>query len=364
MKEFFRFLEDHYPPGGFTTILQARFGERFGFLEAADILTAAAPAEQYPCPYPSESGCPRRIVRDSTGQLLAICGNHPPMCDTVLLSEADVSRHGFSLPGLAHALCEALGIESRFSGKRLHPVAFFLGESRTPSRASSRFYLAMKPGGRGMETLAEYLANDTGSDQCIVLIPSLRKLDPDFQRECGHRRIAFVPLDECCTIESDRLNVSLPVGTVQTNATPAKKPQHPTIAVGNDCTWRDIHIYMADGHTVVVRTPVLRHRYQYLELGFAKDNNRNPTLQWKLLLKICEGDHHHRHFVDYNGKTLSGQAVKKQVSELGKALQGIFGLRERPFQKFNKIDGWCPKFHAYDRAPGEIDSPDYLPTAP
>ena len=143
---------------------------------------------------------------------------------------------------------------------------------------------------------------------------------------------------------------------------PAEEQSLPIIAVGQDCTWRDIHIYYADGHRVVIRTPTGCRRYHYLDLGFGRDNNREPILAWKLLLESCEGDHHHRNFAKYNGRVLSWDSLKKQVSCLQDRLQALFGLTaERPFYRYKKADGWRPRFHCYDRPPGDLEEPELPP---
>jgi hypothetical protein len=67
------------------------------------------------CPHPSGDGCPRRVVRHGEGRLVAVCGERPHRCDSIVLDEGDIDVLELNLPSFARLLRRVLGLEDDFA---------------------------------------------------------------------------------------------------------------------------------------------------------------------------------------------------------------------------------------------------------
>ncbi len=75
--------------------------------------------------------------------------------------------------------------------------------------------------------------------------------------------------------------------------------------------------------------------------------NRAPTATWKLLVLICEGEGK----FDWKDIAPSRETTRKHVSNLRKALQGLFGNADDPFVEHE--GDYRPRFRARVGMPGE-----------
>lgn len=70
-------------------------------------------SRSYPCPGGGEE-CPRKVVEHGPGDIVAVCGNSPRLCDTIPLTAEDLLIYEVDFPSLAEALAAAFGLEPRF----------------------------------------------------------------------------------------------------------------------------------------------------------------------------------------------------------------------------------------------------------
>ena len=137
------------------------------------------------------------------------------------------------------------------------------------------------------------------------------------------------------------------------------QPSKTKVPRGEADTWSDITFYKVNGDILAIRTSAPPRRYHYADLGFARANNREKTIPWKLLIETCEGNFAHEGFCGYNGKALDGDAVKRQMSTLRNKLRAIFGLDEDPFHLFSTDDtdgGWHPRSRCHGCPPEDVDT--------
>ena len=66
-----------------------RLGDHFEPL-GPFLRTEVEPATGFPCPDPVHEGCPRRIVRHNADDIVAVCGNASPQCETLRLTKKDL----------------------------------------------------------------------------------------------------------------------------------------------------------------------------------------------------------------------------------------------------------------------------------
>ena len=114
--------------------------------------------------------------------------------------------------------------------------------------------------------------------------------------------------------------------------------------------WPAVELVAVDGHILAVRTPVGWRRFHYTDLGFAREDNREPTEAWALLADLCRKK--------TQGRRLPPDrvaAIKQQMSGLRKKLRQLFGLDGDPFHNFHRQHGWIPKFRCREGVPGDDD---------
>ncbi len=114
--------------------------------------------------------------------------------------------------------------------------------------------------------------------------------------------------------------------------------------------WPAVELVAVDGHILAVRTPVGWRRFHYTDLGFAREDNREPTEAWALLTDLCRKK--------TQGRRLPPDrvaAIKQQMSGLRKKLRELFGLDGDPFHNFHRQHGWIPKFRCREGVPGDDD---------
>jgi len=77
-----------------------------------------------PCPAESHDGCPRRVIHHASGRIVAACGNHPALCESVDLHACDIEILQFDASRFTRLLAELLDLQPWHSlvSSRLSPV--------------------------------------------------------------------------------------------------------------------------------------------------------------------------------------------------------------------------------------------------
>ena len=75
----------------------------------------------YPCPYPSDGHCPRRIVDYGSGVYAALCRDPHKVCPDVPLSPREVLLHELDVGALVAAVAPLLGVRPQPPGPRTGP---------------------------------------------------------------------------------------------------------------------------------------------------------------------------------------------------------------------------------------------------
>lgn len=76
-----------------ASFVEVEWRERLGDDYAALgplLRTEVEPATGFPCPDPVHEGCPRRVVRHGADDIVAVCGNASPRCETLRLKKKDL----------------------------------------------------------------------------------------------------------------------------------------------------------------------------------------------------------------------------------------------------------------------------------
>ena len=121
------------------------------------------------------------------------------------------------------------------------------------------------------------------------------------------------------------------------------KPEVPVVKfpIPDGTRWEDIKIQIVSNNSVRIKVNGKKtERRTFVEMGF-KDGRRGdlPDSYWNFFIELAR---HNGQLKEWPQKTNS--AVQKRIQIIGKRLQAIFGLKEKPIYRYNKRDGYITKF--------------------
>jgi hypothetical protein len=205
LKRFWNSLERHFPIGGTRKVLSEHFDrDLIRILECGGILSYLRVAETYPCPIPGFSmDCPRQVVHLSDGTIRAICGNHPPECEELVLEPKDIEFIGVKPEALCRALREALLIGGKFEKLsdfiHVYRVGTFMPQ---PGVRHSVFFVSSTSPEKYAVTF-DALRSRYEGETFAVLVPTDRFVDSDTIRQMATLGIPIIPLREVIGIDSE-----------------------------------------------------------------------------------------------------------------------------------------------------------------
>ena len=131
---------------------------------AAQLLRrTGALATSIACPSPGGPGCPRRVVRHDDGDIRAVCGDSPKICDDLDLTRDDIAILGLDRPKLIRAIASALALSERRAASNTGAVSEIGTHDVHAGRGFPVFLVVPGPWfGDGIEPFAE-LARDLGT---------------------------------------------------------------------------------------------------------------------------------------------------------------------------------------------------------
>jgi hypothetical protein len=325
-------------------------------LRGAGILRAASPLTTVPCDVKGKQ-CFRNVTREGIG----ICKDGKRTCADVKVDPADIAQEEISPSDLVRALRVLYAAEPRglttpgaFANDRPLSVGWQAGDK--PER---QVVLATS-------AQASHLALSHARPM-LVLVPTARVLTPALRAQHGPGAFTRVEvLAETLVVRGQKLARQdagdPPASTrarapVSSRGAPASPPAAAVKArpkglpamvlrIQGAKKWRDVQLYLVDGHTLRVDVAGEARRCTYVDFGLAHAKNRKPLKEWLVLAAVCEGggSFQWRPFGDH-------PAVQKVVSRLRARLKAIFGLRETPFAQFSFHHGWRARFRAYPEPP-------------
>jgi hypothetical protein len=330
--------------------LAAQVGaEELAALRAAGILRPASPLTVVPCD--ARGGqCFRNVTREGMG----VCRDGKRSCPDVKVDPADIAQEEISPSDLVRALRVVYGAEPRglptagaFLNDRPVSVGWLPGDK--PER---QVVLATT-----IDAVRNALAHGR---PMLVLAPTARIVTPALRAQHGPTAWSRVEvLAETLVARGQKLarqDVEGPPPSTRTRAPASSRTEAvkgrtkglpaPVVRIEGAKKWRDVQLYLVDGHTLRVDVARESRRCTYVDFGLAHAKNRRPLKEWQLLVAVCEGggSFKWRPFGDHT-------AVQKVVSRLRARLKSIFGLRESPFAQFSFHHGWRPYFRAYPEPP-------------
>jgi hypothetical protein len=336
LSRFWRALEDL--PAGADTLCE--WWQRLG-----DDLTAAEQllrrtgrlAKVLSCPSPGGDHCPRRIVHQADGSIVAVCGNRPTECDPVDITLDDVAIYAFDARGLGDRLGRLLGLRPEFRPVDDLPRTWQIGRADIAAGCSFPVYLTIPSEEYDLFRVASKISR-LASGPFGVLAPTRRYLSADAVDVLSRNASDAAALEELMDVSpSEELACVASLEVVFPRAWAAALP-------ADDCAKR-AWILPADArweHLVLEfeAEQMLRgifrgesRSFEPVDLGMRDARTKKPTLQWTSLQALAIAGGSLR-----AAKPSEANRIKKQKQLLADKLRAAFGIEEDPLP-WDPIDG-------------------------
>ena len=203
---FWQLLESNFPLGGPRRHLMSLLGENsVESLEIIGVLTFGRISDTYPCPHPGGDSCPRQVTAMKDGSYHAVCGNEPPQCEDLVLSQRDVEYLRLDPRVLCEAVAKALQVRMRFEEfvgfHAVYRIGTFIPD---PGIHHGVFNVVRCSKGDYAEAL-DALRSRWEYEGFAVLVPTNRFLSSDTSRQMATLGIPLLPLDDAIGIVDNRL---------------------------------------------------------------------------------------------------------------------------------------------------------------
>ncbi len=210
MRAFCRLIQRNVELTLRTPEFEERIGrEAFAALVRSGVIVPGPSAQCYPCGGFQGHGCPRVVMEqpdDPEYPFLAVCGQLPPECASVLLCEADIAQHRVSVPGLVtllQKLCCIFDKPSQLTGK-LSEDAVSLGR-----REGREVVLALVPLGFGFPHFMS--ARRVFDMPSRVLVPSRSGLSASLiERYAPGDKVELAFMEDLLSLVDGQLQITRP----------------------------------------------------------------------------------------------------------------------------------------------------------
>lgn len=148
----------------------------------------------YPCPYPSDGHCPRRIVDYGADVYAALCRDPHKVCPDVQLTPSEALLRELDVGALVAAVAPLLGVRPQAPVLR-SDATWAIGTSKLRSTHGQPVFLIMVPqAARFLAALEKLLFDVPGPFR--VIAPSNRHRDVVVQERLQSRGIGFLALED------------------------------------------------------------------------------------------------------------------------------------------------------------------------
>lgn len=283
MTTFWNAIEDLV--GAATT--QREWAEMLG-VEWAPAATLLRPtdrkAEELVCRKGCVDGCMRRVVPLIDGRLRAECGNPSPICESVVLDEAEVNILALDPQKLAKDLIRALNLVGEPDKARLGHTAFLGRYELSAGRGFPVFlYLPQLLFGFDAEAFDPIAASPTGPR--LVLIPTRRCMSSRDIKRLERHHATIMTLDETFqwgsrrgpSLIGDPASLFAPlIGTIQC----AEQVKPPAIRLPSQTPWSAISIDFDNAELATLRGPGVQRSFSPADLDMADKRNGRARQPW------------------------------------------------------------------------------------
>lgn len=303
------------------------------------------------CPSPGGAGCPRAVIRLSSGSLRAVCRSDEAQCDPVALTPDDLDILELDLPRLAQELAAAFAVQPAIpmaAPARILP----LGAYAIAAGVSAPLLLAV-PGPRCPLTTDELRLAGVGSERAALLLPTAASLSSPLRARLvadGHQVIALDDVTACAA--GTGLTLRQPVEVLLRDIRAAlqarlsAKPVGPRVPLPPGTAWGQITLRVTSSATVICTAPGVSRQLDPGDFDMRSAKNAKATAAWTFFLLLAT-----------QGGTLSirGGAIppraRKQKEALSRHLQETFGLSDDPIPWDTRQRAYVAAFVLRDERP-------------
>jgi len=286
------------------------------------------PATAVECRTDCGLGCPRKVVTHAPNDIVAVCPEQEEK--PYPLKRQDILIYSVKRASLHKDICSALGIthrESKVDGCRR---TWRLGDFVPTAGMIFPVFLTHQEDQDELLEVAKTLCL-LHADPFVLLTLTRRRLSPPTEQMLAQRNAIFLALEEEMPFDEQ--------GGLQVRRTPDElfAPLHEEVPepgsggmvhfpTPDGTSWTDIKIQFRDGHTVTVWAGDASGKFNFSQMGMAK-NNGDRTKQWELLLAFANS----RGEIDWSSPFATDK-LKKQKQELSRRLREFFRLKEDPIE--------------------------------
>jgi len=203
---FWELLQTNFPLGGPRRHLSELLGkELVTTLMTAGVLHQTRVAATYPCLEHGGAGCPRVVLPLEDGSFQAICGNDPPECGDLLLSEEDVQFLSVAPEALVPAVAKALRVHPGFEALPGLRHVYRCGVFSPEPGVKQPVFLAVRASAPAYAEVLDALRSAQERGRFAVLVPTDRYVSQATLRQMGTLGISILPLAEAVGIEGRKL---------------------------------------------------------------------------------------------------------------------------------------------------------------
>lgn len=204
LSPFWDLLETNFPLAGSRSELRARLGPGLvTALERGQILAYLRPADRVACPHPGGTGCPRHVIRLSDGRLHGVCGNDPPECEDLGLSQDDIEILGVEPAALGKALRQPLHISGRVEALTGLRGVYLTGSYIPEPSVKHPVYFVARCSEREYSEAFDALRSRSEGGSLAILVPTDRFVDANTTRQMGTLGIPVIHLRDLIELDTD-----------------------------------------------------------------------------------------------------------------------------------------------------------------
>lgn len=241
-------------------------------------------AEELVCRKGCVDGCMRRVVSLIDGRLRAECGNPSPICDSVILDEAEVNILALDPQKLAKTLGRALNLVGEADKARLGHTAYLGRYELSAGRGFPVFlYLPQHVFGNDAEAFDPIGTAPAGPR--LVLVPTRRCMGSRDIKRLERHQATIMTLDETFQWDSrrgpsligDPATLFAPlIGTLQV----AAQGKPPAITLPSQTPWSAISIDFDNAELATLRGPGVQRSFSPADLDMADKRNGRARQPW------------------------------------------------------------------------------------
>lgn len=241
-------------------------------------------AEDLVCRKGCVDGCMRRVVLLIDGRLRAECGNPSPICESVILDEAEVNILALDPQKLAKTLGRALKLAGEADKARLGHTAF-LGRYEFSAGRGFPVFLYLPQHVFGFEVEAFDPIGAAPAGPRLVLVPTRRRMGSRRIKRLERHQATIMTLDETfqwdsrrgLSLAGDPVSLFAPlIGTLQV----AARGKPPAITLPSQTQWSAISIDFDNAELATLRGPGVQRSFSPADLDMADKRNGRARQPW------------------------------------------------------------------------------------